>query len=395
MQSKVRIGIVISHPIQHFCPQYVSFAKHPGVQCKVFFASALGFKKYIDPSFKKEISWGNLQLEQFDHVFLNGDEVLQPGKTLDAPSLDAALDAYQPEIIISYGYFQKLQHRARAWARRHKVKIAYISDSEKRQRRNWLKELVKYPVVRLYFFPIHFFLSVGNANEDFYRSYGVPDKKIIRMHFPIDVCSYETSYKQRTELRKQIRQEFAIGEEEIVTAVVGKLVPWKNQADIIDAMQQLEQEGIYLHLFIIGSGDELERLQQKAALLQKSKVHFPGFVNIEMLPAYYAAADFYTHPAAIEPHSIAISEAIYMGCPVIISDRCGSYGEEDDVQDEKNGFIYPFGDTGLLANAIKRMYLESDRRLSMSKYSHEIAAKFQKQSHDQILTDLIKAYNYV
>jgi hypothetical protein len=32
--------------------------------------------------------------------------------------------------------------------------------------------------------------------------------------------------------------------------------------------------------------------QEKAAALKKSKVHFPGFVNIEKLPAYYAQVIF-------------------------------------------------------------------------------------------------------
>jgi glycosyltransferase involved in cell wall biosynthesis len=391
MQNKIRLAVVVSHPIQHFCPQYVSFSKHPGLQCKVFFASALGLKKYIDPNFKREISWGNLQLEKFDHVFLNGDNVLQPDKNLDAPSLDSALAEYQPQIIITYGYFQKLQQRAHSWARKNKVKMAYISDSEKRQRRPWLKELLKYPFLRLYFSPIQFFLSVGDANEDFYRFYGVPEKKLIRMHFPIDIYSYENSFQQRIILRQQIRQRYNIGENEMVTAVVGKLVPWKNQGYIIDALQLLEEEGINLHLFVIGSGDMEEELRQKAALLKKSKVHFPGFVNIEELPGYYAAADFYTHPAAIEPHSIAISEAIYMGTPIVISDRCGSYGERDDVQHEKNGIVYPFGDTRSLADSIKKMCLTPGMLKEMGEYSHELAQGFQKQSHAGVLTDLIKA----
>ena len=66
MQPELRVAIVVSHPIQHFCPQYVSFAKNKNIELKVFFASALGYKKYADANFKKEISWGNLQLEKFN-----------------------------------------------------------------------------------------------------------------------------------------------------------------------------------------------------------------------------------------------------------------------------------------------------------------------------------------
>lgn len=389
MRDKPRIAIVVSHPIQHFCPQYVSFASYPDACCKVFFGSALGLKKYVDPNFKQEISWDNLQLDRFDHLFLNGEDVIQPDKNLDAPSLDACLEEYKPTLIIIYGYFQKLQRRAHSWARRYNVKLAYISDSEKIQQRNWLKELLKYPLIRTYFSPIQYFLSVGDANEAFYRFYGVPDRKIIRMHFPIDITRYKIRYQQKNELRKKIRQQYGIGEEEVVTVVVGKLVAWKNQDHIIEAVQMLEQEGVYLHLFIIGSGEEQEKWQRKAALLRRSKVHFTGFVNIDLLPAYYAASDFYIHPASIEPHSIAISEAIYMGCPIIISDRCGSYGEGDDVQEGKNGFVFPFGNISTLAGIIKRLHADASLRTTMGEYSHQIATNFQQRSHHFILSDLI------
>ena len=39
--------------------------KAGGVELKVFFASALGFKSYVDINFKKEISWSNLNLDKF------------------------------------------------------------------------------------------------------------------------------------------------------------------------------------------------------------------------------------------------------------------------------------------------------------------------------------------
>ena len=63
MNRIIRVALIVSHPIQHFCPQYVSFAKNKDVVFKVFFGSALGLKKYYDPNFKKEISWANLKLD--------------------------------------------------------------------------------------------------------------------------------------------------------------------------------------------------------------------------------------------------------------------------------------------------------------------------------------------
>jgi glycosyltransferase involved in cell wall biosynthesis len=392
--NKPRIAIIISHPIQHFCPQYVSLAQKENIVIKVFFASALGYKKYIDPNFKKEISWSNLHLDKFDHVFLNGEQVIPSDKNLDAPNLNNELEQYNPDAIIIHGYFQKYQRRAYRWAKNNNVTIAYSSDSERRHKRNFIKEALKYFFIKRYFSTINYFLSVGNANEAYYQYYGVTVEKIIRMHFSIDIDFYKECFFKRQLLGNGIRQQYGIGESEIVLSVVGKLVDWKSQNHIIKAMQILEQKGLILKLFIIGSGTMQEDWEQQSTLLKNSKVHFTGFVNPEQLPGFYAATDIYIHPAAIEPHSLAISEAIYMACPVIISDRCGSYGETDDVQVGKNGYVFPYGDIQDLADKIELIATDSILRNSFSEYSHSIGVEFQKQSHgyfiDQLSTKLIE-----
>lgn len=390
MNNKLKIAIVISHPIQHFCPQYVSFAENKDIECKVFFASSLGYKKYVDLNFKKEISWSNLNLDQFDHHFLNGDALIQPDKNLDAITLEKELNNYKPALIFTYGYFQKLQRRTYRWAVKNKIPLAFISDSELRHKRNALKELMKSVYLRRYFSKIDYFLSVGNANEEYYQKYGVPAEKIIRMHYPIDFAAYKNSHLQKEALRNKIRRQYNIGENEVAISVVGKLVKWKNQDHIIEAMKLLEREGIYLHLFILGSGEMKENWEQKAKELKNSKVYFTGFVNIEELPSYYAASDMYIHPASVEPHSVAISEAIIMGCPVILSNRCGSYGKGDDVQEGKNGFVFEFGNITDLAQKMKTLTADENMRKEFGNYSHKIAIEFQNTSHYGVVEKLVE-----
>jgi|SRR5579871_532110 len=389
MKKKPKIAIVVSHPIQHFCPQYVSLASLDDVQVKVFFGSSLGFKSYVDKQFNKEVVWNNLQLDKIDHQFLNGEDVVPVNSKLDAPILDAILNDYKPDIVVTYGYFQRLQRRAFRWALKNKVKLAYISDSERVHKRNLIKEWLKYPFLRWYFSRINYFLSVGNANEDFYQHYSVPFKKIIRMHFPIDVNHYEKSYSDRGQLNKIIREHYKIDDKDIVLSVVGKLVPSKRQGDIISAMVELEKIGMITHLFVLGSGAMQTELEQKAALLKKSKVYFTGFVSPEELSAYYAATDIYVHPASIDRHSLAISEAIYMACPIIVSDRCGSYSENDDVQEGRNGFVFACRDIPELTQKIQLLIADEKLRKDFSIYSHKIAVQFQQRSHGGYISDLI------
>jgi glycosyltransferase involved in cell wall biosynthesis len=390
---KKNIAIVISHPIQHFCPQYASLAVHPDVNLKVFFASTLGYKKYIDANFKEEITWNNLRLEEFDHHFLNNEATLPADKDIDAVEIGDVLAAFAPDLVIIHGYFQKLQRRTYKWSIKNKVRLAYISDSERRHQLQWTKEWVKYPFLRNYFAGISFFLSVGDANEAYYKYYGVPDRKIIRMHFSIDRSSYQEAWKDRDNLTASLRERFHLSGSDLVLSVVGKLVTWKNQADIIAAMKKLEARGIVTNLFIIGSGGQKEMLERKTTELERSRVIFPGFVKPEDLPAFYTASDIYIHPASLEPHSLAISEAIYMGCPVLISDRCGSYGDCDDVQEGKNGYVFKCGDIDDMAEKIFTLVSDKDKRKRFGSYSHESGEKFQERSHGGFLKELLEKMN--
>jgi glycosyltransferase involved in cell wall biosynthesis len=384
----LRIAIVVSHPIQHFCPQYVSFSKADGVRVKVFFGSTLGLKSYVDPNFRTEISWGNLNLESFEHVFLNGDRLIPSDSNIDAASLEGELNEFAPGLLIIYGYFQKLQRRAHRWAVTHRVKLAYISDSELRHKRNVVKEWLKSFFIRRYFSAIDNFFSVGDANEEFYRQHGVSTDKIVRMHFPIDVEAYQESFRNRASLRHTVREKFAVPAERPVLIVVGKLVSWKNQDHLIDALAWLERQGFLVDLFLVGSGQMEESWKEKASALRSSRVHFTGFVSVQDLPAYYAAADVYVHPASIEPHSIAVSEAIYMGLPVIISDRCGSYGPTDDVQEGRNGFVYSFGNIEELSEKIRRLLVNASAMKNFSDRSREIALRHQARAHQGVVREL-------
>src|SRR6185437_15671240 len=93
----------------------------------------------------------------------------------------------------------------------------------------------------------------------------------------------------------------------------------------------------------------------------------------------------------LEPHSIAVSEAIYMGCPVIISDRCGSHGPADDVQQGINGSVFQFGNIEQLVSRIKELAGNQQKRAEFGANSHAIAAAFQQNAHYSVIENLIAA----
>jgi glycosyltransferase involved in cell wall biosynthesis len=392
----LKIAIVISNPIQHFCPMYASWAKIENIQVKVFFGSNVGAVKYRDTNFDKEIVWDNLYLEEFDHVFLNGDKTLTADPNLDASSLDNELLQYAPNLLVQYGYYHKLSTHANKWALKNKVPIAYISDAERHQKRPFWKEVLKYPQLYFYFKKINYFFTIGNANESYYSFYKVPEKKFHRMMFSIDVRNYDRAVENKETLRKTYRNQLLIEKDEIVISVVGKLVDWKCQNHLIDLLYSLEQKQpqTTFTLLIAGSGKMEPNWKQQANKLTKNKAIFLGFVNPITLPAIYAATDVYIHPSIIEPHSLSISEAIYMGCPVIISNTCGSWGENDDVQIGKNGYVYKQGDIEDLEEKLLKI-VHDNLLQEFGNFSAKLGNHFQQLAHYKMIENLANKNNNV
>jgi len=391
---KPKIAIVVSHPIQHFVHLYASFAKNEKIDIKVFFASKLGVEPYFDSQFGKEIKWDSLRLNEFNHEFLNKSKIIKTSPNLDAPELNKKLDEYNPDFIYQYGYLQKVQRRACKWAFNKNVPIIHISDSELRHTRKLHNKIIKRLFLPSFYSKISVFFTVGDANEAYYRHYGVKDYKFIRTGFSIDVDLYEKKYREESNLNKQIRQKYNIPEDNIVCSVVGKLVSWKSQNHIIKAIKLLEKNTQKLTVMIIGSGEKelVLKWKKEADNILKNKIIFTGFVNSEELPAYYAATDIYIHPASREAHSLAISEAAYMKTSIILSDKCGSYGSSDDLRVGENGFVYKFGDINRLAELIYTLSLNNELRKKLSVRSREIVIENQKRAYRTSIDSLINIF---
>jgi glycosyltransferase involved in cell wall biosynthesis len=385
----MKIAVVVSHPIQHFCPMYASWAKSAEIELKVFFASNLGVELYNDDNFGRAIKWGNLYLNEFNHHFLNGNVTLPLNSSLDAPSLESELLKFKPNLVIQYGRFYKFNSRLARLKRKCNFKLAYVSDSENRHKENIVKKMAKKIVLPWFFRTIDYFLTVGDSNEAYYSSFGVGYDKMIRMNFSIDIRHYDNCYENKDDLRNEFHKKFNIAKNDIVISVVGKLVHWKNHEDLISLLDILENEATWprLHLLIAGSGPCESMLKEKSEVLRKNCVHFLGFVDPLNLPEIYAASDVYVHPSRFEPHSLAISEAIYMGLPVVVSDKTGSYGPTDDVRIGLNGDVFILGN---IQDLLKKLEFIRDptRRKELGEFSRIIAKKNQQNAHYQFLSTL-------
>jgi glycosyltransferase involved in cell wall biosynthesis len=213
-----------------------------------------------------------------------------------------------------------------------------------------------------YFKRIDYFLFVGWHNKIFYQTVGVPDKKLVPYAYPIDINSLD---------RFLNLNNLSDGVFRIV--MIGKLVNWKNQIEAIKAISYLDVGNVQVEFHIFGSGRDLDNLILESSNYDNVNCVFHGFVQPDDIFAEITNFDLYLHTAIKEPHSVAISEAIRLGLPVVLSSRCGSYGPGDDVVPFENGFVYESGDLHELTSILKFCILNYSTMRRFSEKSRSVS----------------------
>ena len=357
MTARRRLAIIVSHPIQHFVPFYRALAADPDIDLHVLFGSRKGLENYYDAEMRTEIAWKMDLLGGYAHAFLS-----------DGPArVGAALNALRPDAVLIYGYNQRNAQRALLWCRLHRVPALMLSDSEPLTPRARWKALLKAVIVRRIFGLCSAFLSVGDNNEAYYRAYGAKPDRIFRTPFTIDEAAYRDARANRAALRAEVRNEWGIAPDAKLALFVGKLSGRKRPQDLLDALQFAPG----VHALFAGHGELAEALKTHARV-RRLPAHFPGFVNVDRLPALFAAADILVQPSQADPHPLVCSEAACVGLPMILSDRIGAAGPTDIARPGENAIVYPCGDAAALARALDQVCNDEGRLRAMSEASARI-----------------------
>lgn len=148
---------------------------------------------------------------------------------------------------------------------------------------------------------------------------------------------------------------------------VGRLDPEKRVDELIRAFAALRPAA---RLEIVGEGS---RLGEWTALARRLDVPatFRGFVTEDELRAAYARAAVFAMPGVAELQSLATLEAMASGTPVVAADAMAL---PHLVRPGRNGFLFPPGDVGALADALTTLLGDAVLRRRMGAASREIAA---------------------
>jgi glycosyltransferase involved in cell wall biosynthesis len=374
LPEKLRLAAFLSHPTQLHIPWFKALAARPDLSFKAFFFSRCGMDLYPDKDFRHTFQWDISPVQGYDHEFL--------------PTVPPFQDTYHGRLRLNFGIRRAV--RSAPWdaivnisyscpanwlvwrqAQAGGIPLVYQSDSNLLTPRALWRRLVKEIPLRIFFQRIQIFLSCGDFNEKYLLRYGAPPENIWPCPIPLDVRRYQAcqaapDWKDKTDA---LRRKYQISPEDQVVIFCGKIIAYKRPFDLIQALAKLNLARV--KALFIGSGP-LEPEIKKAL---PGQVRVAGFINQSEIPHYFGVGSVLVLPSEHDAHPAVVTEAMSLGLPCIITDRCSCYGPHDVLRPGENGLVYPVGDVEALAGCLK-LLLRDDLPLyqRMAARAKELAA---------------------
>lgn len=137
---------------------------------------------------------------------------------------------------------------------------------------------------------------------------------------------------------------------------VGRLKAQKALEVSIDAMRLLKDSGVKARWYVLGEGDQRAFLENHIRQ-QGLEQDFILMGAVGNPYPWFAQADLYVHCSRFEGKSIAIQEALLLGCPVVVSDCSGN---REQLTDGVNGQLCQLS-ASEIARTIRQLLADPER----------------------------------
>jgi glycosyltransferase involved in cell wall biosynthesis len=271
------------------------------------------------------------------------------------PGITQALAAAEPDVVVVSGWSTFAAQAALAWCRAHDVPYVLLVESHDAGPRAAWRRVVKDAVVPHVVRGAAAWLAVGTLARESLIGRGAVDERVRIFANTIDVDSWAARADELASRRDTLRAELGATDDDVVVLFVGRLVPEKGLATLVDAVARLDDPRIVVA--IAGSGPQRTMLER---LKGEVRIELLGDLDEHRLAEAYVAADVFALLSTHETWGVVVNEAAATGLPLVLSDRVGA--ARDLLRDGDNGFLVPAEDPEAAAGALRALLDPEERR---------------------------------
>jgi len=358
-----RLAYLVSHPIQYQAPLLRRIAQEPDIDLTVLFGSDFSVRGYKDEGFGVDVQWDVPLLDGYKHVFL---PKLRDARTVSVASplnygILSRLRGRRGEpgfdALWVHGYATVNTMHGMLAAKALGIPVLLRAES-------WLRDRGrsdgKLAVKRLFFMGLERLvdgvLPIGTFNSAYWSHYFGQNVPQFSMPYAVDNRYFEQRAREAAAGRAGLQNELGLDPARPVVLFASKLQERKHCDHLISAYARLAPARggePHPYLVIVGDGEQRASLERQAAATGFASIRFCGFRNQSELPRFFDLATVFVLPSRHEPWGLIVNEVMSAGRPAIVSDDVGCGA--DLIEDGVNGFVYPAGDVGALANALRRV----------------------------------------
>jgi glycosyltransferase involved in cell wall biosynthesis len=418
----MRLAFIVSHPIQYYVPIYRGLAERmrqaderpkdeetksettkerqtdDGLLNTDDSARISALKVFYtwrdagparDVRFEKTFAWDIPLMEGYDFEVVPNTSV-EPGthhrKGLINPDLVARVKAWKPDAVHVTGYNYVSHGQAIEELSKAGIPVIFRGDSHLLDDRGpWWKWWIKKCWLSKVYSRPRGFAYVGKANRDYYRAFGVPERKLFPVPHTIDVGRFAEPNEELENKALAWRRELGIPDDHFVFLYAAKLEPRKRPMELLEAF--LAANIPKTTLLFVGSGELEEALRARvktghgwgkidtdgvraaaptglrgeysrrgtpgvrSASSEETedcklttancghRVVFVPFQNQSVMPLVYRLGDALVLPSGYgETWGLAVNEAQACGRPSLVSDCVGC--ARDIVREGESGSIF-------------------------------------------------------
>jgi len=342
----VRCAIVPPVPVPYREPLFARLAERGRITPRVIYLAG------GQPGWDMRADWFSAGAG-YDFEVLRSWQRRRAGRTpqMVARGLGGALGRFGPDVVVSSEY-GPATWRAMAWCRRSGCRLVVMSELTP-----WSDEMLSGLQLR-----VHRLLAPRVDGFVVFSSQGV--ERLRRMG--VDPARVEVSVQSADlEAFRAVgaARDLSSSSRPVRVLCVGRLVPDKNLARLIEAFAECRFGEREAELELCGTGPLEGELRELAARLGVA-VRFKGFVAPGDLPAAYAAADVFALVSTYEPFGVTVREAAAAGLPVICTERAGAAG--DVAVDGENALVVDPSDRSTIAEALRVLVRDDALRARLS-----------------------------
>jgi glycosyltransferase involved in cell wall biosynthesis len=356
LRSVIRCAILPPVPVPYREPLFTRLAERRHIEPLVIYQA--GGQPGWDQRpewFPAEHAYSARQLRSWQRVRPGRSPVVLPR------GLGRALRTVRPDCVVSWEYGPATL-RSLAWCRRHGRPLVIFSEltehaaSELSPRRRRLHRLLASRAVG--------FVVASSAARRRLEAMGVDPARV--------EVSLQSADVERFRDAALTRNGGPLQNGPVKLLSVGRLVPDKNLATLIEAFAESGLQPAEAELELSGTGPLEEELKRLAAHTG-APVRLGGYAPPEQLPDLYARAGALLLVSSYEPFGVTMREGAAAGLPLLCSRLAGAAG--DVAVEGENALLVDPHDKAEIADALRRMVRDADLRARLAAGSRAVTER--------------------